>query len=449
MHRLQLEKDSPYESVQVIGLGFVGLTFAAFMCRSMPVIGVEINQKIREQILVGNAHFYETGLDAAIRSGVDSGMLKVSDSPLRSEKRTAYVLTLGTPIFEKKVNLSALESVASQIVRVAKPHDLVIVRSTVELGTTRDLVLAKFQEARLDVYVAMCPERTIEGKALIELQSLPQIIGGVDQASTYEATRFFHQFNIETVDVESSEAAELAKLANNTYRDLQFAFANEIAILGDVMGVNARKVIEAANFNYSRSNIPAPGLTAGPCLEKDPWILANSAEKLGVDMPITKSSRLINELSPIITIHRFFESEPSLKFSKNILVAGLAFKGKPETSDTRGSLAFPIIDQLRDLAPNSRIFTLDPMVDKSALPQSLRESHYRDLENFEPNFDLIVVQHNSDQLVAILKSNWDNMRNSFVLDFWNCLELSELDAVNSYEDKPKRQVFGGARSLNA
>lgn len=426
-------------NVQVVGLGFVGLTLAVFLSRKTAVLGVEISEDKRNLVSAGASPFFEPHLEAELSRAVQSLSLRVSDKPESSPTPTVFFLTVGTPIKNGVVDLGYLTGVVEEVAAVAKDEDLVIVRSTVSIGTTRNLVWSKLRALGLETRVAMAPERTIEGTALAELQDLPQIIGGMDKESSELARDFFIHHGVKTVMVDSPEAAELAKLAANTFRDLQFAFANELAMLGDCMGVNVRQVISAANLDYPRSRIAMPGPAAGPCLEKDPWILSNSGESVGASMLISRASRTINEMLPRSSVDTFLRGINGLPDRPRILLAGLAFKGKPETDDTRGSLAFSILDRLKQMIPHGLFFTLDPLVS----PRDLKlgsSIHLTELHKELP-FDVLVVQHSGSTLLKLLVDSVDLFRDAWTLDYWGDFEAATRGELES----GKLKVFGGSR----
>jgi nucleotide sugar dehydrogenase len=431
--------ESDRHVVQIIGLGFVGLTLAAVVAKKNKVLGVEISESVRDSVSSGAAHFYEAGLDSLLSAAVASGNLSTTKYPEKLESNCTYIITVGTPISNREVDLEALIRTTDQVVQAAKDNDLIIVRSTVSVGSCREIVQTAIENAGKRVLLAMCPERTVEGKAISELTELPQIIGGRDAESTSAACQFFQFHGVRTVEVSSLEAAEMTKLVNNTYRDLQFAFANEIATLCDSIGVSSREVIKAANKDYARSKIALPGLTAGPCLEKDPWILHAAGSKIGIDMPITRSSREVNE-NVVGQAFAFLEKRSPNLHPNRVLVAGLAFKGHPETSDTRGSLAFDVIRHIEEVFPKASIYTLDPLVQTKDLKGQVAKGHFRQLNSSIDPFDLVVIQHNGLSMLTELSENGSVLENATVLDFWDSGIESRVHANLNY------YCFGGSSS---
>ena len=410
-----------------------------FLSQTSKVIGVEVSKQKLELIGGGRAPFFEPKLDEALAQSLLTGSITISPTPVSNNERNVFVITVGTPIQNGQVNLDYLGRVVTEVASVAKDEDLVIVRSTVSLGTTRELVARAFQKLGLHLHVAMCPERTIEGTALQELRDLPQIVGGVDRQSTILAASFFESHGILVEVVESSEAAELCKLAANTYRDLQFAFANELALLGDALDINVRQVVEATNRGYSRANIATPGPSAGPCLEKDPWILVSSGESLGLTMRTSRAAREINERVPLRSLSEFKHRLGCQDGPKRILLAGIAFKGSPETDDTRGSLAFPILDELLNDQPSIDVYTYDPIA--THMPEKFQSlvSHLVSLDHCVTSFDGLIVQHPGKTLHQGLAGAAHLFENAWILDFWGKFEHENRDRI----DGDKVRVFGG------
>ncbi|MDI6828934.1 MAG: nucleotide sugar dehydrogenase, partial [Armatimonadota bacterium] len=196
-----------------------------------------------------------------------------------------------------------------------------------------------------------CPERTMEGKALQELKELPQIVAGIDKQSEDKAVEIFSKVTSTVVRVESLEAAELLKLVDNAWRDLIFAFANEVALLSEKYGINGSKLIKAANLGYPRNNIPVPGFAGGACLSKDPYILTESALNKGYEMKFPVLTRTINERFTEHAAEKVKEKLASLNKEvkrAKIFILGIAFKGEPETDDVRGSPTLDLVEYLNE-----------------------------------------------------------------------------------------------------
>lgn len=347
--------------VCVVGLGYVGLTLAtAFALAGLNVVGVERNNDVVALISSGSSPFHEDGLDEAIGQVTADGRLTAfgTDAPLPAAH--AYVITVGTPVRDGEVSLSDLESALSRVAEGMPDGSLIVLRSTVLVGTTGGTALPILSKSGKQFRLAMAPERTIEGRALAELRSLPQIVGGVDEESTDVASHLFARLGVEIVRVGSAEAAELAKLASNTYRDLQFAFANELAYLADTMDVDVFDVIRSCNYGYERMNLALPGPVAGPCLEKDAYILADSARRYGTEAALSMTGRRTNE-ALVEHVARLVGWRLAAA-PKRVAILGIAFKGRPATSDVRGSMAEDFAADFRERWPSVEVVGWDPLV---------------------------------------------------------------------------------------
>ena len=420
---------APSRVVCVVGVGFVGLTFAISLCEAgATVLGWEKDEKNSLDLSQGLSEVSEPGLNLLLTKHVERGTFRMINNAEDASVATVFVLTVGTPLKDGSINLGFIEDATNQIVPALKEQDLVVIRSTTAVGTCRDIVLPILEKSRKSIFLAMCPERTLEGKALEEMSSLPQIIGALNQESAAAAEDFFEILGPEIVSVESLEAAELTKLINNTYRDLMFGFANEIANIAGACGVNATKIINSANYNYPRSQIALPGLSGGPCLEKDPWILVESGKSLGVTMNITKSAREVNENTLEIFLDRKLND---VKDVENISILGLAFKGSPKTRDLRGSFLFPLVGYLSNRYPNAEIRGFDP-AGVTYVPR-LNVRVENDIKSCLHGVNLVIVLTNAssfDEIPFLISRYAKN--NCIILDFWNREFFSEFLETQKY-----------------
>jgi UDP-N-acetyl-D-mannosaminuronic acid dehydrogenase len=234
--------------------------------------------------------------------------------------------------------------------------------------------------------------------------------------------------------ISSWEGAEVIKLMDNTYRDIQFAIANEFSLLIEGIGENSKKLFETANSGYKRTNIQRPGLVGGPCLEKDPHILIESAKNFNIDLPITSASRRINENMVNVGLKKVVETIKKKKINpKRISIFGLSFKGNPETSDIRGSLALPIINFFQRKYKNSQIIGFDKHVYKTDI-NDLNIELERDPYEASKNTDLIIIQHNSEYIKEIDISEVVNLMNNdgIIYDYWTLFE--------SYRKNSKKNI---------
>lgn len=339
------------KNICVIGMGYVGLTLAVVLAdRGFTVTGVEAKREVAEQLSAGNPHFHEKGLAFLMQKHLGKTLHIATAMP--KEPQDAFIISVGTPLDKttKKPVMGFITNATEQVCSVLTDGALVILRSTVPVGTTRNVVKPLLGKTGKRYHLAFCPERTAEGNALKELRELPQIIGGLDEASVDRALDLFIKITPTTIEVPSLEAAEMVKLLNNAYRDLNFAFANEVALLCERLGLDAVEVIRASNLGYDRSNIPVPGFVGGACLEKDPHILADCADQVGGHTPLVRDARTVNEQLPnhvaAQVAHILKDLGKNLREAK-VFVSGFAFKGHPETDDLRGSLTLDLVAALR------------------------------------------------------------------------------------------------------
>ena len=336
----------------VVGTGHIGLPLATVLADAgFQVTGYDTNDDFISRVNTsGTVDFREEGLDELLRTHLHRSLTLTSTPPADQD---VYVITVGTPL-ESGTDRPNLDRIRVAVQRIAPgfgPNPLVILRSTVSIGTTRSIVLPEIHRHRERFGLAFCPERTIEGKAIAEMRSLPQIIGGLDDDSVERAERLFRLVTPKIVRVSSLEAAEMIKLINNTYRDLSFAFANEVALIAERMGLSAGEMIHAANVDYPRSSVARPGFVGGPCLEKDSLILIDSLHQIDFRPRVIEEARRINQALPDYVAERILQQIRRSRgpgAAARVLVTGFAFKGRPATEDVRGSAAIPLMARLQD-----------------------------------------------------------------------------------------------------
>lgn len=373
-----MKDDNLYSKrVCVIGMGYVGLTLAlTFSDLGFKVVGIEKREKAVNGLNSGKPHFYEAGLEEILRRELGKGFKFFTD--LDRSLGDIYIVAVGTPVdFGKKPDFTSLEIISQKIGKVLKKGDLIILRSTVSPGTTRNFVIPILEKesglaAGDDFYVSFAPERTIEGRALEELRTLPQVIGGINSESALYAADLFRTLVPQIIMVHSLEAAEMVKLANNLCRDVNFAFANELALICDKFNLDATEVINAANFGYPRDRIalPSPGV-GGYCLTKDPYILADAAEKNGYTPKLLTLAREINEYMPHYVagqVEKFLNIHNKKISEAKFYIMGFAFKGKPDTSDIRFSPAVNVLDILKNKGAKI-LHGHDPVVPKEIVAE--------------------------------------------------------------------------------
>jgi nucleotide sugar dehydrogenase len=429
----RVPSDFPDRTVCIFGQGYVGLTLAAVMADiGFDVIGTEIRDDVLACLRKGKAHFHEPGLDELVGKLVARGRLRFKKHLERGDKPTVFIVTVGTPLgADGKVNLSSIQNVSDEIAKNLKQGDMVVMRSTVKLGTTRRIVIPILDSAGVDYDVAFCPERTLEGQALPELRHLPQIVGSVSPRARIRAAQLFSFLTPTVVQVSSLETAETIKLVDNTQRDVAFAFSNEVARICDAIGVSAREVIQSGKLGYPRTNLPLPGPVGGPCLEKDPHIMVEGLREVGLEPEITIAARRVNERQPAETvaeIRRWLESKPNFPDRPVVTLAGLAFKGRPATDDLRGTMARPILAALHEAFPQGRYRGFDAVVPADIVQLAFDLTPAATLEEAFDDANLVVLANNHPCFAGMPVERLAERMAApgLIYDYWNNFDGPEL-----------------------
>lgn len=426
------EIDLSDRTVCILGLGYVGLTLAVIMAESgFYVLGIERRGDIVADLRKGAAHFYEPDLQQKIsRLTSQNKMSFHSEIPDRCPA-DIYVVTVGTPLDDHgKVSLQSVEEAIRNIAVKARDGLLLIMRSTVKLGTTRKVVAPILEKHGLAFDLAYCPERTVEGHALKELRYLPQIIGGLTLPATRRAARLFHQITPTVVTVTNPETAEMIKMVDNAHRDVTFAYSNEIARICDTIGISGIEVIEAGKLAYPRTNLPTPGPVGGPCLSKDPHILAEGVLEFGIEPEITKAARLVNERQGaeiVDTCVHILQHHLRLAGVRKIALLGLAFKGRPVTNDLRGSPATQILSILKTVYPEAEYLGYDAIVEMEDI-SNLGLTPAGNLEETFNQAELVLLLNNHQSFEYMDITHMASLMSSpgLIYDLWNLFDAQNL-----------------------
>lgn len=405
-----------FRKIEVVGLGYIGLpTAAVFADQGVEVVGVDTKPEVVEKVRQGKAHFGEPNLDALVRRVVESRKLRAS---LEHEEADAFMIAVPTPIRAgHKPDVSYVDAAAAAIAPKLKPGDLVILESTSPVGTTERIseIMAKarpdlsfpHQKGELsDIRVAHCPERVLPGRILEEVVNNARIIGGITRKCAQLALSLYQIVVKGECHVTSARTAELAKLTENAFRDVNIAFANELSFICDKLGVNVWELIRLAN-QHPRVNIlrPGPGV-GGHCIAVDPWFIVDSAPD---DARIIRASREINDAKPDFVVRKVKERAEELRHPV-VACLGLAFKA--DVDDLRESPAVEVVRKLAD-AGLGKILVVEPHVNK--LPADLAHPNlqFADFEVAVKSANLIVllVGHR-----AFMHVDRDMLKDKFVID---------------------------------
>jgi UDP-N-acetyl-D-mannosaminuronic acid dehydrogenase len=340
--------------VVVGGCGHVGLPLAlAFAARGLRVTSYDISAAAVAQVNSGVMPFQEPGADELLKECIESGRFDASDDPAVAGEAEVIVVVIGTPVDEhQNPDPDAVRRAVSEIADRFRDGQLLVLRSTVYPGVTR-LVADYVASTGCNVDVAFCPERIAEGKALVELYELPQLVSGITASASERASKLFRLLTDQIVEVEPEEA-ELAKLFTNAWRYIKFAAANQFFMIANNFGLDYERVRNAITFDYPRAaDLPGAGFAAGPCLFKDTAQLAAFNTN---NFPLGNASMLVNEGLPLYLVAQI-EGQHDLS-NMTVGILGMAFKG--ESDDTRSSLSYKLRRILRFKA--REVICSDPYV---------------------------------------------------------------------------------------
>lgn len=399
-----------FETISVIGLGYIGLpTAAMFASRKKKVIGVDVNQHAVDTINQGKIHIVEPDLDMIVSAAVSEGYLKATTTP---EPADAFLIAVPTPFLpcnEGEVpapDLSYIEAASKAIAPVLKKGDLVILESTSPVGATEqmaawlaearsDLTFPQTHGEQADVNVAHCPERVLPGHVVRELVENDRVIGGMSARCSERSVALYRTFVQGECVVTNSRTAEMAKLTENSSRDVQIAFANELSIICDKLDINVWELIALAN-RHPRVNIlqPGPGV-GGHCIAVDPWFIVSKTPE---EAQIIHTARKVNDGKPDWVINKvklaiaeFLQANPD-KTAREVTVAcyGLAFK--PDIDDLRESPAMAITQKIADMHAG-RVIAVEPNIE--SIPAKLKHVELMDFEiaSREADVQVLLVDH--------------------------------------------------------
>nr|BFE57507.1 nucleotide sugar dehydrogenase [Dactylosporangium thailandense] len=419
-------------TIGVIGMGYVGLTLTAALARKgFTVHGVDVQPAVVEALNRGRPHIFEPGVAEVFAEHAGSTILV--DTALPAGAVDAAVICVSTPVDEhtRRPDLTSLAAAARHVAASCGPRTLVVVRSTVPVGASRQVVLPPLRAAWGDVRLVMAPERTIQGQALRELVELPQVVGGLDEASLAAGLDLFGDLAQRLVPVSGLEAAELVKLSNNCHTDLIYAFGNEVALIAERHGVDPLEVIGAANLGYPRPDLARPGYVGGGCLSKDPYIMLSDSLSGSADRPpfLIEPARKLNEFLPVHvagTVVELIRQARGTAEGATLAVLGWAFKGWPPTDDMRGT---PIAAMMPVFAAAGiTVLGHDPLVPDTVIRQYGGEPTSIDKAFSEADGVLVINDHPDYRAIepaAVLGAR----RPAVVFDSWRILDEGALTAA--------------------
>lgn len=347
-----------------MGLGYIGLPTAIIAAKhGIEIIGVDINPHVVEMTNAGKLHIIEPGMEEMLQEVVNSGVFKASLTP---EIADAYFMVVPTPFKgNHEPDISYVESATRTVLPLLKDGDLYVIESTSPVGTTdkmKELIYSERPELEGKIYIAYCPERVLPGNVIYELVHNDRVIGGINNESTDKAIEFYSQFVTGTLHRTNCKTAEMCKLTENSSRDVQIAFANELSLICDKAGINVWELINLAN-RHPRVNILQPGCgVGGHCIAVDPYFIT-------ADFPI--ESQIIGKAREINNYKSFWCAEKvqneilkfELKYHKKPVVAMMGLAFKPNIDDLRESPAKYITTKVLQSCNNADILVVEPNVE--------------------------------------------------------------------------------------
>ncbi len=414
------------KTVCVVGLGYIGLPTAALLAsRGYQVIGVDINPEIVRCIQAGAAHIAEADLDMLVEAAVSSGKLSVTT---HYEPADVFIIAVPTPLSEgKRPDLSAVEAAFDSIAPHIKQGDLIILESTCPVGTTEkmverlstqrpDIVFPVASKETTDVHIAYCPERVLPGQILKELIENDRVVGGITPRCAQEAIAFYQSFVKGECLATDSKTAEMCKLTENSFRDVNIAFANELSMICDQQGINVWNLIQLTN-RHPRVNVLQPGCgVGGHCIAIDPWFIVNQHPD---HTQILQAARAVNDSKSQWVRQKVQEAIATIQAESGAVptVAYLGITFKANVDDVRESPALEIVANTAEKTPH-QVLVVEPNL--KSLPEVLQSKpiQHVSLDQACNKADLLVllVDHkefkeptfnpNKEQIVLDFKGLW-------------------------------------------
>lgn len=423
-----------FNKICVIGLGYIGLPTATILAsRGLTVIGVDINKKIVDVINSGKIHIVEPALETIVHRVVNDGSLKAVTVP---EIADVFIIAVPTPFKEDSFqpDLSYIEAAVQAIAPFLQKDNLIILESTSPVGTTEkiskqfaelrtDLIFPHIKNKKSDVNIAYCPERVMPGKTLYELIHNDRIIGGLTPLCTEKAKSLYQIFVTGKCLGTTSSTAEMVKLTENAYRDVNIAFANELSMICDKLQIDVWELIHLAN-HHPRVKIlqPGPGV-GGHCIAVDPWFIVHSSPN---ETKLIQAAREVNNTKPLFVLDKIYSA---LALFENPQIACLGITYKANSDDIRESPAIKILEKL-GRATNAIVHIVEPNI--KSLPHTLSNYKHFSLKTLDEtlvnaNIIIILVAHKEFHALKSI-----NLYNKIVINISSIEDTSPSVPNDSY-----------------
>lgn len=409
-----------FKKLCVVGLGYIGLpTAVIFAQHGKQVHGVDINDQAIKMLQNKKLHIEEKGLQERLNQVIDAGSLTVSTKPVEAD---VFIIAVPSPINpDKTANLEYVRAATESILPYLKKGNLVVLESTVPPRTVAEVMMPILKQSNLklgsELFVSHSPERVIPGKVFEELVNNDRIVGGINEASAQLTERLYRIFVKGKIHLTDATTAELVKVIENTYRDVNIAFANELAKISSGIGVDVWEAIQLANY-HPRVNIhtPGPGV-GGHCIAVDPWFLA---EKYPETAKMISLARQINDSMPTFTVDKVKElfEQANISFPR-VAVLGLSFKANID--DMRESPSIHVIEQLQEEGIDFTVY--DPYIKENRVAHQTQQ-----LDEALENADLLLILTAHDAFKSLQPADYkEKVRTKLVFDTKNCLDQQKWE----------------------
>jgi len=408
------------KKITILGLGYIGLPLACLCIeKCTDVIGADIDKNKLSLIDKGISPIDDPYLNKEVKR--IKGKIKLTDNIKKAvENSSVIIVCVPTPVDKDNLpDLTALKNACNEISKALKKDDLIIIESTISPGTIEEVVLPILKKSNIKFYLSHCPERIDPGNRKFTLKDLPRVVAGINNESTKKAAEFYRSIiDADIVELSSVKATEATKIMENTFRDINIAFVNEMAKSFDKAGIDTSEVIKGAStkpFGFM-PHYPGAGV-GGHCIAVDPYYIISKAKQLGFNHKFLTLAREINESMPPYTIELLEQELEKLNKrleNSNIGILGLAYKA--DVDDIRESPALKIIDILK--SKNSNVYVFDPNVKNKSNVENIDELLKKS------DYIILVTDHNEFKSMEINKLKENNIL--VVIDGRNCLDKDKI-----------------------
>ena len=410
-------------TITVVGLGYVGLPLACLCAeKDFDVYGADIDKNKVSLISQGISPIGDPDLKDAVKK--TKGKIKATDNIGEAVKNSSIVIVCApTPVDDDRLpNLRPLKSACEEVSKSLQKDTLVIIESTIFPGTTYEIILPILKKSNVDFYLSHCPERLDPGNKKFAIQNIPRVVGGINNESTKKAAEFYQKIiDVDIIELSSVKAAEATKIMENTFRDINIAFINEMAMSFDKEGIDILEVIRGASTKPFAFMPHYPGTgVGGHCIPVDPYYLIEKAKQIGFSHKFLSLAREINNNMPNYTVKLLEEYLQKLKKTiKNAKIGVLGLAYKADVDDVRESPAFKIIKILKK--KDADVFVFDPYVKKGTNVENLNELLQKS------DYIILVTAHNKFKNIDLNKLKENNVK--IVIDGRNCLDKEKIKSM--------------------